>query len=209
MESAVNEHIQAMTSSSLETANTMAEVSGEAFRIKTAKDTTNDQIAKTRRLHSAGVAGMASRLSSVLNAVNAAAINESSEATSATLSLMNDKTNAITMQEAIRSAMGIQDANNTMVKAIDELANLAEGIKSVTSIQTSGLEDVLASKQKIEELVGQVKGNLQEAKAVAADVNAAFNDAVDKKASGNAPAKKVAQPAAAPKAPGAPFRKMG
>lgn len=170
---AVEDHVSALGASTVDTEKTFADLSTQGFRIKSMKDANREQIAKTRELHSSGVAGVADRLSTVLQAVSAAALNESAEMAKQTLGTMNDKTNKVAMQEAIRSAMGIKDTNDGLNKAIEDLASYSEAIKATSQISREGLtemKDILANLQeKTLEVQKEVKASI----GIAAEVSEA------------------------------------
>jgi hypothetical protein len=92
---AVNEHVETLTSSKLDTLSTLGELQEESMNIKSMRDTNSTQISNTRKMHSSGTAGVASRLSTVLTAVSSAALNEAKTTTQNTLKSMNKITHEI------------------------------------------------------------------------------------------------------------------
>lgn len=194
---ATEEYITAMDGSTVDTMKTYQDLTGQAIRIKQMKDANRDHVAKTRELHSSGIAGVADRLSTVLQAVSAAALNESSEAAKQSINTMNDKTNAVAMKESIRTAMGIKDAAAGLNKAVDDLAAYGEVLKTSSQITREGVQEIKQNLSSLEESIKKTKKDLQDAYAVNAEVaaggSAPSND--DK------PAEK--KPAPAPKKSGA------
>jgi len=187
---AVEDHVSALGASTVDTEKTFADLSTQGFRIKSMKDSNREQIAKTRELHSSGVAGVADRLSTVLQAVSAAALNESAEMAKQTLGTMNDKTNKVAMQEAIRSAMGIKDTNDGLTKAIEDLQSYSEAIKATSAISREGLtemKDILANLQeKTLEVQKEVKASI----GIAAEVTEANGGVAKPAANEDKPAPK-------------------
>lgn len=167
---AAEEYITAMDGSTIDTMKTFQDLTSQAIRIKQMKDANREQVSKTRELHSSGIAGVADRLSTVLQAVSAAALNESSEAAKMSISTMNDKTNAVAMKESIRTAMGIKDAAAGLNKAVDDLAAYGEVLRSSSEITREGVKEIKQGLSTLEESIKKTKKDLQDAYAVNADV---------------------------------------
>lgn len=186
---AAEEYITSLDASTVDTMKTYQDLTSQAIRIKQMKDANRDQVAKTRELHSSGIAGVADRLSTVLQAVSAAALNESSEAAKMSINTMNDKTNAVAMKESIRTAMGIKDAATGLAKAVDDLAAYGEVLRTSSEITREGVKEIKEGLSSLEDSIKKTKKDLQDAYAVNAEVAggapvAASNDdkPVEKKA---------------------------
>ncbi len=193
---ASEEYITALDGSTVDTMKTYQDLTSQAIRIKQMKDANRDQVAKTRELHSSGIAGVADRLSTVLQAVSAAALNESTEAAKMSISTMNDKTNAVAMKESIRTAMGVKDSAVGLAKAVDDLAAYGEVLKTSSQITREGVQEIKQNLSTLEDSIKKTKKDLQDAYAVNAEVagggSAPTND--DKpaeKKSAPAPARKT------------------
>lgn len=173
---AVEEHVTALGSSTLETTKTFADLQTQGVRIKSMKDANREQVAKTRELHSSGVAGVADRLSSVLQAVSAAALNESSEAAKMSINTMSDKTDAVTMQESIRTAMGLKDAADGINRALDQLDSYKEGVAITTKITRENLTAIREGMQEVQKKAREVQDALKDSVSVGADIDLSSND---------------------------------
>jgi hypothetical protein len=167
---AVENHVTAMTAAKVDTVGTFGDLTAESYRIKAMKDSNSGQVSRTRSLNSKGVAGVASRLSTVLQGVAMAALTESSEVAQMTLERMNDQTNRMAQKEAIKNAMGISLENDSLIKAIEELESYGKVARAATDISREGymeMKDHLAELEKTAHEVGEA---VKEAVAVGADV---------------------------------------
>ena len=167
---AVEEHITALTAAKVDTMGTFGDLTAESYRIKAMKDANGSQVSKTRSLNSKGVAGVASRLSTVLQGVSMAALTESSEVAHMTLERMNDQTNMMAQQEALKNAMGIRQENDSLVKAIQELESYGKVARAATDISREGYEDMKLNLAELEKTARDVGEAVKEAVAVGADV---------------------------------------
>ena len=166
----LDEYIQNVSQSTVDTQSTYADLASSSVRILTMKDATTQQIVKAREMHSRGVAGIADRLSTVLQAVSGAAISEAQQIANETHMNMVASTNRIAEKEAIRVAMGVNDTNEGLVRLAEDL----ESYGKITSIRTneirSGLEDMQANLKRIEEIRNSVQTAVRDAVGVTADV---------------------------------------
>ena len=167
---AVEEHVTALTAAKVDTLGTFSDLTAESYRIKSMKDSNNSQVAKTRSLNSKGVAGVASRLSTVLQGVSMAALSESSEVAQMTLERMNTQTNRITQKEALKNAMGINTENDALVKAIEELESYGKIARAATDISREGYQEMKENLAELEKTARDVGDAVKEAVAVGAEV---------------------------------------
>ncbi len=173
---AIEDHISALTAAKVDTVSTFGDLTAESYRIKSMKDSNNSQVAKTRSLSSKGVAGVASRLSTVLQGVSMAALSESSEVAQMTLERMNDQTNRITQKEALKNAMGISQENDALVKAISELESYGKIARAATDISREGYEDMKSHLAELENTAKEVSEAVKDAVAVGAEVMGSDSD---------------------------------
>ena len=167
---AVENHVTAMTAAKVDTVGTFGDLTAESYRIKAMKDSNSSQVSKTRSLNSKGVAGVASRLSTVLQGVSMAALTESSEVAHITLERMNDQTNRMAQKEAIKNAMGINLENDALVKAIEELESYGKVARAATDISREGYQEMKEHLQVLEKTAHDVGEAVREAVAVGAEV---------------------------------------
>ena len=167
--SAVEDHVKALDTAAGSTIETLADLTSQTIRIRTMRDSNEAQIDKARRMHTQGVAGVADRLSVVLNAVSAAALGESSEMARSTLAGMVDRTNQVAQQEAIQVAMGVNEINRDVEKAIADLGAYGEVVRASTGIYREGLAEIQQNIAKMKDLTQDVKHDIREASGVHAD----------------------------------------
>lgn len=167
---AVNEHIEALTASKVDTLSTLGELQEESMNIKSMRDTNNQQISHTRKMHTSGTAGIASRLSTVLTAVSSAALNEARTTTQNTLNKMNTITHDIAQNEAIKNATNMHLQNDELSKAIEQLATYKDISDKATEITRSALEEQKVLQREIESTAADLASSIKKAKSVTAEV---------------------------------------
>ncbi|MEZ2746390.1 hypothetical protein ACBQ16_14440 [Halopseudomonas bauzanensis] len=167
---AVNEHIEALTASKVDTLSTLGELQEESMNIKSMRDTNNQQISHTRKMHTSGTAGIASRLSTVLTAVSSAALNEARTTTQNTLNKMNTITHDIAQNEAIKNATNMHLQNDELSKAIEQLATYKDISDKATEITRSALEEQKVLQREIESTAADLASSIKKAKGVTAEV---------------------------------------
>lgn len=167
---AVEQHITMLDASAADTMATYADLTSGAIRIKTMKDAVDQQAIKARAMHSQGISGVADRLSVVLQAVSSAALGEASAMAKDTLQQMAENTNKVAQKESIRIAMGIEEQNSDLSKAIDDLGAYGEVVRAATNITREGLTDMRAKLDELKQLAEDVQGDVHDAIGVHADV---------------------------------------
>ena len=167
---AVEQHITMLDASAADTMATYADLTSGAIRIKTMKDAVDQQAIRARAMHSQGISGVADRLSVVLQAVSSAALGEASAMAKDTLQQMAHNTNKVAQKESIRIAMGIEEQNSDLSKAIDDLGAYGEVVRAATNITREGLTDMRSKLDELKKLAEDVQGDVQDSIAVNADV---------------------------------------
>jgi hypothetical protein len=167
----IEAHITMLDDSARDTMTTSADLVSQSIRIKTMKDANDTQITKARTLQTQGVAGVADRLSVVLQAVSAAALGESSAMARDTLLRMTENTNKVAQKETIRVATGIDESNAEVLKAIDDLGAYGEVMKAATQIQRQGLTEMRQNLEALQTLAHETTDVVRDAVAVHADVS--------------------------------------
>lgn len=165
-------HIKSLGNSSIDTTTVLAELTSSGHRIKSMQDANDQQISKTRQLHSSGVAGVADQLSTVLQAVSSAALGESSEMARMSLERMQQTTSNLGQKEVIRVALGTQEQNNELSKALEDLEQYGQVIETATSITRDGLLETKDLLNRLETTAKDVQESVQDSISVAADVTA-------------------------------------
>ena len=166
----LNEHIQMLEVSAADTVATVADLTSASIRIKNMIDANQQQIQMARDMHARGVAGVADRLSTVIQAVGAAAIAESNAMTAETLNTMAANTDMIAQKESMRIAMGFDDRNLAMQRAIEGLAQYGEVNKVATEFTRQGIEAMRENIELMEKTAREVAETVLESKSVVADV---------------------------------------
>jgi hypothetical protein len=167
----VDEHIKNVAQSTVDTQATYADLASQAVRIMTMKDAITTQQTKAREMHSRGVAGIADRLSTVLQAVSGAAIAEAQQLAQATHRSMMESTNRIAQKESIRVAMGIDETNEDLDRLMADLESYGEVSKASTDIVRAGLAEMNEKLETIAQIRDDVIQATNEAAAVASDVS--------------------------------------
>ena len=167
---AVNEHVEALTASKVDTLSTLGELQEESMNIKSMRDTNTQQINHTRKMHTSGTAGIASRLSTVLTAVSSAALNEARTTTQNTLKTMNIITQEIAQSEAIKNATNLHVQNDELSQAIEQLASYKEISDKATEITRAALEEQKQLQREMEATAAELAGSIKVAKGVTAEV---------------------------------------
>lgn len=163
-------YIGSLGASAVDTTAVFAELTNAGHRIKSMKDGNDQQITKTRQIHSSGVASVADQLSTVLQAVSAAALGESSEMARMSLERMNTKTSDLSQKEVIRIALGTHEQNKDLTKALEDLEQYGEIIRTATSITREGLQETKSLLGMLEEKAKAVQEDVKKSISVAAEV---------------------------------------
>lgn len=166
----VNQHVELLNLSKLDTLSTYGELQEESMNIKSMRDTNQQQVAQTRKIHTSGTAGVASRLSTVLSAVSSAALNEARATTQNTLSSMNNITQGIAQNEAIQNATNLHIQNDALATAIDQLATYKDVSDKATAITRAALQDQKQLQREMEQTAAELSTAVQYSKSVTAEV---------------------------------------
>jgi hypothetical protein len=167
---ALEQHLTSLDDSAVDTMKTYADLTSQAIRIRNMRDATQTQVDKARMMHSSGIAGVADRLSVVLQAVSSAALGESSAMAKDTLAEMARSTNTVAQKESIRIALGRDEINSDLEKALDDLASYGEVQREATEITRNAVTEMRANLAELEKVARGVEGDVRESIAVNADV---------------------------------------
>lgn len=154
-------HIRMLNTSAHDTLAAYGDLSAQTIRITAMKDSNDDQIAKVRNMNANGVAGVADRLSVVVQAVNSAAINESAALARDSLGAMNDRTNVISQKEVIRVASAMGERNEEMEVLMHQLEGFRKVKEEATNIvreaTAEGQEKFVRMQESIKELEESIR----------------------------------------------------
>lgn len=166
----LDEHIAMLEISAVDTTATVADLTTASIRIKNMRDANQQQIQMARDMHARGVAGVADRLSTVIQAVGAAAIAESNAMTAETLNAMSNNTDVIAQKESMRIAMGYENRNTELERAIESLAQYGEVNKVATEFTRNNIQTMRENLELMEKTARDVAETVLESKAAVADI---------------------------------------
>lgn len=162
----IDDHASMLSTSYTDTELTFADLSSQRSRITTMKDANTGQMDKVRKMHTQGVAGVADRLSVVLQAVSQAAIGEASAIAKDTMTQMNDSTNMLAMKESMRVAMQGQEVNSDIVKAMEDLEAYGEVTRAATGIMTESVTEIRTNLEQLKSIASNLQDDLKEQSSI-------------------------------------------
>lgn len=166
----ITEHMTMLDVSHADITATVADLTTASIRIKNMNDANQTQVHQVSDLHARGVAGIADRLSTVIQAVGAAAITEANAMTADTLNTMSRNTDTIAMKESMRIAMGVDDRNEAAVRAIENLTKYGEVNKAAMEFTREGMIALRSNLDLMEEAAREVAQSVLDSKSVVADI---------------------------------------
>lgn len=165
----IDEHIATLENSANDTTATIADLTSQSIRIKDMKDSNQGQIQMAQEMHARGVAGVADRISTVIQAVGQAALSESSQMAAHTMDKMRENTDMIAQKHSLTVAMAINDRNESLEKAIANLEQYGKVHQAATQITKAGLTDMKNLVNRMEESARSVAEDVSRSYALAAD----------------------------------------
>ena len=172
----VDSHIGMVQNSSADTLATFADLHQQSIRIETMRGGITQQMDLARKLNTQGVAATADRLAMSLTAFNSAALGEANAVANDILQSMRESTNAITSNEAIRVASGVQDVTDKLGLIVDEMADLSEITRQSTEIARRGTEEMNDRMAEMRERSATLRADLQNRMGVVSDVRSGTTD---------------------------------
>lgn len=169
---AVEDHIKILDASAVDTLTSYGDLTSSSIQIKSMKDNNEDQINKAKQMHTQGVAGVASKLSVVLQAVSQAALGESSEMARDTIRQMALTTGDVAKKEVIRAAMGIGAQSDEIERAVESLASYGETVAKATEISRENLAELRERFGELEQLASRVQEDIKHDSSARADASA-------------------------------------
>lgn len=162
----VDQLVGAISASKTDTATTFADLTAGAIRLKGMMDANNAQIVRVHAMKSQGVAGLAERLATSVTAVSQAATTEAAAGMNDALNNMREMTGKVTRNQAIANALGQQEGNNDLLRALDDLGASGDALREATSIQENAVNEARGYLDQLNELAKEVKGDISDAFAV-------------------------------------------
>ncbi len=173
----VDEHIARLGNSSTDTTATIADLTSQSIRIKDMKDSNQGQIQMAKEMHARGVAGVADRISTVIQAVGQAALSESSNMAASTLDKMRRDTDELAQKHSLQVALSIQDRNVQLEAAIENLAQYGKVHEAATKITRDGLADMQRLVGEMETAAKEVANNVSKSYSLAAEASSGVTEA--------------------------------
>lgn len=170
----LDEHIGFLNASAMDITATVADLTTASIRIKNMQDANVNQITQARDMQARGVAGVADRISTVIQAVGAAAIGEASNMTAESLNKISASTNNIVQKESMRQALGINDQNKAALKVIADLEQYGTVNEAAMKVTKAGLAEARANLEEMERVAQEVAKGVQESYGMAADAVASI-----------------------------------
>lgn len=165
----MNEHIDAVVTSSADTTTSYAELSKEQITLNNMKSSTKRQSDSAKIMNSRGIAKMASSVCTTLTAINSAGVNESQARGKQMLEKLGDITLDITKKDVIREAMGKDEINIELEKIFIDLEDLGNIQRDGTKISREAVETMRDNLEALKQMSEGVLEDVAEANAVASD----------------------------------------
>jgi hypothetical protein len=163
-------HVKALGDSAQDTTTSYADLQSQSIRIKTMKDANDMQISRSRTLHTQGIAGVADRLSVVLQAVSQASLGESSAMAGETLQRMHESTNQVAQKEVIRVATAVDEDIAEVKRRLDDLGGFQEALVHSTELRRKGLSEMQQAMQDLKRMSEETRDQIREARSVDSEV---------------------------------------
>ena len=167
---ALEDHVAAMDKATGSTIETIGDLTKQAVNVRTMRSSNQDSIEQARRMQAQGVAGVADQLSVVVNAISSAAIGESAELLRGNLTKMVERTGVIAQQEVIKQSMNIQQFDQDITHAIDNLQKIGDVLQTGNTVYREGLESLHGNLDRMRGLADATRGTLREAAGITSEV---------------------------------------
>lgn len=164
----MSKHITTLNDTAAETTHVISDLTFSSQRIETMEAANVAQIKKTQQIQTAGIAGVADNLSSVLTAINQAAIGQASVAAQQSLRKMNIITDDLTKEQMLGAAKARADDNSQMIVALEQLASYGEIITLANESAYQAVEEQRELLEQMRESADAVNQSAAETLEVAA-----------------------------------------
>jgi ribosomal protein S9 len=166
----VNEFINNMNDTSMNTTKSIEELERERMQVQTMQDANRENIRSARELSTSGVATIAGQLSAVLTGIGSAALVQSTESARETMHRMGNLTQDTLMKEVISNANRRQDVNSEMVVAIERLGQYSEVQKAGLEISRAAITEMRKNMDAMKEASAGLGQVVEEGQSVSAEV---------------------------------------
>lgn len=165
----LDEFMTRMETSSNDTIVTMADLTSQSIRIKDMKDSNQSQIQMAQEMHARGVAGVADRISTVIQAVGQAALSESSQMAAHTLNAMRENTDMLAQKHSLNVAMEGQQRIAEFETVIENIAQYGRVHQKATEITKATLSNSRSLIDEMEKTARAVAEDVSKSYALVAD----------------------------------------
>lgn len=179
----INEFVTASVDTKLDTTKSLQELSQERARVDMMSEQNRQNITNARSLKSSGVAAVAGQLTMTVNTLGSAALYHSQESAKETMRRMGSFTQDIMMKESINVAAKVEDVNNELLGALDNIAALREVTQEAMTISREGTREMLRNLEETAKVSKEFEDVLDEKSGTVADVQREHlsNDNSDKR----------------------------
>lgn len=139
---ALDEFIERLETTTVDTDLTYTDLATGSIRINSMRQANRNQINKAQTMQTRGIAGVADRLVTTVQAVASAAINEAQAAAVDTTRAMMDTTNRIAQNEVIKNATGLDEMNDDLKRAFDDMAAYRDVATTAGEISRAALTEM-------------------------------------------------------------------
>lgn len=173
----MDEHVKVLSNATTTIVRAGADLTSQIIRVKSRRDATESTLAMTKMLGTEGIAGIADRLASALEAVSNAALAESAQATKDTLRAMRQHTDDIYQKESSRAALGVAEANNELISALDNLTVYGNTQKEANTAAKAGMTKIRANLAKLRTASAETQQDVQDSFGIASSRDEAPEEA--------------------------------
>jgi len=166
----IEEHMKTLGDVTRDVGRAAADLQNDAVRIRTGKETTDNQANNLRLMSTQGVASLAGQLNAALTAINAASLNESNEMARMALMRMNDETQSIMKQEVVRVANEGATLSDDIQRTIENLADFHEVYQDATAQTAEHMKNVRAGLNELKEIRESFREDVDSAISEQADI---------------------------------------
>ena len=167
---AIEEHMKTLGDVTRDVGQAAADLQNDAVRIRTGKETTDNQANNLRLMSTRGVASLAGQLNATLTAINAASLNESNEMARMALARMNDETQSIMKQEVIRVANEGATLSDDIQRTIENLAEFHTVYQDATAQTAEHMQNVRSGLNELKEIRESFREDVDAAISEQADI---------------------------------------